>query len=59
MTSSLAHTTQATGDTARPFSDRHIGPRADDTEAMLAELGYESLEALSTAAVPATIQIDG
>ncbi|QQB15361.1 aminomethyl-transferring glycine dehydrogenase [Brevibacterium casei] len=59
MTSSLAHTTQATGDTARPFSDRHIGPRADDTAEMLAELGYDSLEALAEAAVPASIQIDG
>src|SRR5699024_5332769 len=56
MTSSLAHTTAATGDTARPFSDRHIGPRADDVTAMLAELGYDSLEALSSAAVPASIQ---
>ncbi|MGO3070879.1 MAG: aminomethyl-transferring glycine dehydrogenase [Brevibacterium linens] len=56
MTSSLAHTTQATGDTARPFSDRHIGPRADDAQAMLAELGYDSLEALSSAAVPESIQ---
>lgn len=57
--SSLAHTTAPTGDTERPFSDRHIGPRADDTQAMLAELGYDSLEALSSAAVPASIQIDG
>ena len=56
MTSSLAHTTAATGDTARPFSDRHIGPRADDVQAMLAELGYDSLAALSSAAVPASIQ---
>ena len=56
LTSSLAHTTQATGDTARPFSDRHIGPRADDAQAMLAELGYDSLEALSSAAVPESIQ---
>jgi glycine dehydrogenase len=58
LTSSLAHTTQATGDTARPFSDRHIGPRADDAQAMLAELGYDSLEALSNAAVPESIQND-
>ena len=56
MTSSLAHTTQPTGDTARPFSDRHIGPRADDTRTMLAELGYDSLEALSSAAIPSSIQ---
>ena len=56
MTSSLAHTTQATGDTARPFSDRHIGPRTDDVTAMLAELGYDSLSALSSSAVPDSIQ---
>ncbi|RBP62205.1 glycine dehydrogenase (decarboxylating) alpha subunit /glycine dehydrogenase (decarboxylating) beta subunit [Brevibacterium sanguinis] len=59
MTSSLAHTTRPTGDTKRPFSDRHIGPRATDIEEMLEELGYDSLEALSNAAVPESIQIDG
>src|SRR5699024_4224072 len=56
LTSSLPHPTQPTGDPARPFPDRHIGPRADDVQAMLAELGYDSLAALSSAAVPASIQ---
>jgi glycine dehydrogenase len=34
------------------FADRHIGPSHDDQRAMLATLGYESLEALLTAALP-------
>ena len=31
---------------AQPFSMRHIGPRPKDQDAMLAELGYDSLDAL-------------
>ncbi len=39
------------------FADRHIGPRPDDLEAMLAELGLASLDALSDAVVPADIRL--
>ncbi|MGB0190216.1 MAG: aminomethyl-transferring glycine dehydrogenase [Nocardioides sp.] len=38
------------------FADRHIGPRPEDVEAMLARLGFDSLEALMTAAVPGGIR---
>jgi glycine dehydrogenase len=38
------------------FADRHIGPRRDDQAAMLAELGYDSLDALIAAAAPAAIR---
>ena len=51
----LAHVTATAGDAARPFADRHIGPRAQQTQEMLAELGFDSLEALAAAAVPSTI----
>ena len=38
------------------FADRHIGPSPAEQAAMLAELGYESLDALVDAAVPAVIR---
>ena len=38
------------------FADRHIGPSGPEQAAMLAELGYESLEALVDAAVPDAIR---
>ena len=39
--------------TARePFVGRHIGPSAEDQQAMLATLGYASLDDLLTAALP-------
>ena len=38
------------------FVHRHIGPRDDETSAMLATLGYDSLEALTDAAVPKGIR---
>ncbi len=38
------------------FADRHIGPSSSEQAAMLAELGYESLEALVNAAVPDAIR---
>ncbi|MBI5363632.1 MAG: aminomethyl-transferring glycine dehydrogenase [Planctomycetes bacterium] len=38
------------------FADRHIGPDARETSAMLATLGYASLDALTAAAVPAVIR---
>ncbi|MGI8722102.1 MAG: aminomethyl-transferring glycine dehydrogenase [Geodermatophilaceae bacterium] len=40
---------------ARTFADRHIGPRADDSAHMLRTVGYESLDALTDAAVPGNI----
>ncbi|WP_084500061.1 aminomethyl-transferring glycine dehydrogenase [Brevibacterium album] len=43
------------GDAPRPFADRHIGPRAGETEAMLAAVGFDSTEALAAAAVPDSI----
>ena len=39
------------------FERRHIGPSEADIQAMLAELGQASLEALSDAAVPAAIRL--
>ena len=41
------------------FVDRHIGPRSRDIRQMLNELGFESLEALTEAAVPANIRLRG
>src|SRR5690242_8677253 len=41
---------------AVPFSARHIGPSPDQVAAMLDRLGFESLEALMTAAVPGGIR---
>ncbi|MET1077791.1 MAG: aminomethyl-transferring glycine dehydrogenase [Pseudomonas sp.] len=38
------------------FIARHIGPRADDEKAMLALLGYDSLEALSDSVIPDSIK---
>ncbi|MEO6987931.1 MAG: aminomethyl-transferring glycine dehydrogenase [Aquihabitans sp.] len=39
-----------------PFETRHIGPSPDDQDKMLAALGYDSLDALVDAAVPAGIR---
>ena len=38
------------------FAQRHIGPEATDTAQMLAALGYDSLEALIEAVIPADIR---
>ena len=38
-----------------PFAARHIGPSSDDQRAMLATLGYETLDDLIKAALPAEI----
>src|SRR6187399_1337062 len=38
------------------FADRHIGPSAHEQAKMLAECGYESLDALVDAAIPAAIR---
>jgi len=40
------------------FADRHIGPNSADQAAMLATLGYDSLDALMAAAVPSGIRSD-
>jgi glycine dehydrogenase len=42
-------------DAALPFVDRHIGLRPDDVTRMLDALGFDSLDALMEAAVPASI----
>ncbi len=39
----------------RTFADRHIGPGAGEVAHMLAVLGHDSLDALTSAAVPAAI----
>ncbi|MCH6547183.1 MAG: aminomethyl-transferring glycine dehydrogenase, partial [Gemmatimonadetes bacterium] len=40
------------------FASRHIGPRPDDRDAMLRVLGYDSLDDLIDAVVPANIRSD-
>jgi len=39
------------------FTRRHLGPAEDDREQMLATLGYDSLDDLTDAAVPAAIRL--
>jgi len=41
------------------FADRHIGPSEDDQRAMLATLGYDSLDAFIAAVVPPDIRLKG
>ncbi|MCA1169956.1 aminomethyl-transferring glycine dehydrogenase [Rothia kristinae] len=38
------------------FLDRHLGPRPDEIETMLADLGRDSLDALIDAAVPGSVR---
>src|SRR5688500_2689418 len=40
------------------FPQRHIGPSPDEVQQMLAELGYDSLDALTNDVVPAAIRMD-
>lgn len=42
--------------TNNEFIARHIGPRAADEQAMLATLGFDSLEALSASVIPESIK---
>ena len=42
---------------ADPFAGRHIGPDREAAAAMLAYLGYDSLDALTEAAVPGSIRL--
>jgi glycine dehydrogenase len=41
------------------FAERHIGPSESDQRAMLAALGYDSLDAFIAAVVPADIRLRG
>ena len=50
------HPHQPQTDAPLGFSERHIGPRADEVATMLDRLGFESLEALMDAAVPGAIR---
>ncbi len=50
----IAHASLRPSDT---FVHRHIGPDEGDIQAMLATLGYNSLDALSDATVPASIRL--
>ncbi|MCP4035873.1 MAG: aminomethyl-transferring glycine dehydrogenase [bacterium] len=59
-TSSARETTQDHAAAQRPvdsFVRRHVGPRVADIEAMLGELGYNSLDLLCDEAVPEAIQL--
>src|ERR671918_2010354 len=40
------------------FVRRHIGPNQEEIDAMLAEVGFENLDALIDAAVPRNIRLD-
>ncbi|MFG0408437.1 aminomethyl-transferring glycine dehydrogenase [Pseudomonas sp. NY5710] len=42
--------------TANEFIARHIGPRTADEQAMLAALGFESLDAMTAAVIPDSIK---
>ncbi|WP_295719404.1 aminomethyl-transferring glycine dehydrogenase [uncultured Halovibrio sp.] len=56
--SSLANATLAQMND-RPFSDRHIGPNADDQSAMLATLGLSSVNELVDQIIPGSIRMPG
>src|SRR3954469_10529115 len=45
-------------DASDPFVPRHLGPRPEDARAMLEYLGFDSMEALIDAAVPAAIRTE-
>jgi len=47
----------ATSAHADMFVHRHVGPSPDESQAMLALLGYDSLDAMINAAVPAGIRL--
>ena len=42
--------------TANEFIARHIGPRQEDEQQMLASLGFDSLEGLSASVIPESIK---
>ena len=41
------------------FADRHLGPDSDETRDMLSTLGFDSLDAVSDAAIPPAIRMEG
>jgi len=53
---SQVHGKTTTMFTQDSFADRHIGPRASEIQAMLAALGFATLEELIRAGVPATLR---
>jgi glycine dehydrogenase len=53
------HPTLGELDTATPFVTRHVGPDAEQQTAMLATLGFASLDELMAAAVPESIRSAG
>ncbi|MDR2212390.1 MAG: aminomethyl-transferring glycine dehydrogenase [Pseudomonadales bacterium] len=59
LSTALSAATLATagGKTPSDFPPRHIGPDANETAAMLRELGYDSLESFTAAIVPASIRL--
>ncbi len=52
-----ANGTAAEAPSLSPFVARHLGPDATATAAMLADLGYNSLDELISATVPASIRL--
>ena len=56
MTTVSTPPTSATAGTSATFADRHVGPDADGLRRMLELLDQADLDALETAAVPATIR---
>jgi glycine dehydrogenase len=45
--------------TEAPFVRRHVGPSADDQQRMLKAVGYDTVDDLMNAAIPAAIRPDG
>ena len=56
-TSQPVWTSQSSPEATNNFVVRHIGPRQSEVQSMLAILGYDSLEDLIAAAVPAGIRV--
>ena len=52
----MHHTVHTRADVRGHFGSRHIGPSADEQAAMLAALGFDSLDDLMRAAVPGGIR---
>ena len=49
--------TSQPGNVSATFADRHIGPRGDEYDRMVRAIGYDSVDALVDAAVPASIRL--
>lgn len=54
----MAASSHSTASVLPPFVSRHIGPRDHQVREMLAVLGYDSLDSLAQAVVPAQIRFD-